>query len=346
MSSAPRKPNDAEAIEQSAADWVLRHDRGLTPDEQDSFSHWLAVDARHGIAFANQKRGWEALDRLASLHSTMRSDVPDPDLFTPPRPVHRRFAWLPSLMLAAAAAVAIGFVVWPRGGAADFAAVSPNIPAPLEDRVLPDGSQIALNRGAVVTEHFIPGERRVRLERGEAHFSVAHDATRPFVVEAGGVAVRAVGTAFNVRLGEEAVAVLVTEGKVRVADTAKGESLLASSTTGEPPLLGAGQQAVVPFQPNAAAQVATLTADEVEQQLSWQRRLLDFTDAPLAKIVAEFNRHNPVRLSLADSTLGELRLSATFRSDNVEGFVRLMESDFDMHAEWRSDTQIVLRRAK
>ena len=64
----------------------------------------------------------------------------------------------------------------------------------------------------------------------------------------------------------------------------------------------------------------------------------------LAEIVAEFNRRNPVRLTLTDAKLAGQRLSATFRSDNVEGFVRLMESDFGMKAEWRADDEIVLTR--
>jgi ferric-dicitrate binding protein FerR (iron transport regulator) len=46
-----------------------------------------------------------------------------------------------------------------------------------------------------------------------------------------------------------------------------------------------------------------------------------------------------------DALLADMRLSATFRSDNVEGFVRLMESNFDLRAEWRG-SEIVLRQAK
>jgi len=53
-----------------------------------------------------------------------------------------------------------------------------------------------------------------------------------------------------------------------------------------------------------------------------------------------------VRLVLADDALRQLRLSATFRSDNVEGFVRLMESDFGMNVSWRDDDEIVLRQAR
>ena len=52
--------------------------------------------------------------------------------------------------------------------------------------------------------------------------------------------------------------------------------------------------------------------------------------------------HQSRSLTLAAPSLGELRLSATFRSDNVEGFVRLMVSDFGMRAEWRGDGEVTL----
>jgi ferric-dicitrate binding protein FerR (iron transport regulator) len=89
-------------------------------------------------------------------------------------------------------------------------------------------------------------------------------------------------------------------------------------------------------------EVTTLSHAEIEARLAWQPRLLDFTSAPLSEIVAEFNRRNPVRLTLGDASLACLRLSATFRSDNVEGFVRLMASDFGMRAERRGAAEITL----
>ena len=63
---------------------------------------------------------------------------------------------------------------------------------------LPDGSIVELNTSSTAAIAFSPAERRVRLTQGEGHFSVAKDAGRPFVVEARGLAVRAVGTMFNV----------------------------------------------------------------------------------------------------------------------------------------------------
>jgi transmembrane sensor len=115
---------------------------------------------------------------------------------------------------------------------------------------------------------------------------------------------------------------------------------------GQPPVLTAGKSVAVALAPSAVPQVVTVSEAEVAQRLAWQPRLLDFTDAPLADIVAAFNHHNPVKLSFGDETLRAMRLSAAFRSDNVEGFVRLMESDFGLHAEWRADHRIVLHRAK
>jgi transmembrane sensor len=81
---------------------------------------------------------------------------------------------------------------------------------------LPDGSVLQLNTDSVVETAYSPTERRVRLKKGEAFFSVAKNPQRPFWVDVGAVSVRAVGTAFNVRFRPEAVEVLVKEGKVSV----------------------------------------------------------------------------------------------------------------------------------
>jgi len=333
----------AATATRDAALWTLRCDRGLSASEQDELSQWLAGDPRHRDAFGEHRRGWDELDRLAGLQTSVQA-VPDPDLLAPARNRRlRRFVPI-ALGLAAAVVLGLGFLrsrAVPDSGPATAAAAL----ALIERRTLSDGSVLELNRGAVVTGRFTAQERRVALERGEAHFKVAHDAARPFMVEAGGVTVRAVGTAFTVQLDPTRVRVLVTEGKVRVDDSAKGQSLLGAAVDGEPPVLSAGQSAVVTLAPTAVSHIGKISATEIATQLAWQPRLLDFTDAPLAEIVGAFNRGNPVRLVLADAALGEMRLSATFRSDNVEGFVHLMESDFGLHAERTGDRQIVLRRA-
>ena len=245
------------------------------------------------------------------------------------------------------AAAAVAFVWWPLGptsadlrrSAAGVAAAVTRVTL-IEERVLDDGSVIRLNRGAVVAVEFSPGERRVRLERGEAAFDVVKDAARPFVVMSAGVTVHAVGTPFNVRLADHAVEVIVTEGRVAIAGGgAAGEAAL--------PTIVAGQRAVVPLATEVAPPaVSTLSADDLSRRLAWQPRILSFTDERLATILNEFNRHNPITLRLDEPALRELRLTARFRSDNVQGFLRILASDFGVRAEPGLGGEIVLRAAR
>ncbi len=352
-----------ESIRQQSAAWVLRRDRGLTATEQDAFSAWLAADPRHGEQLAKHRSHWNRLDQLAEWkpeHSTR----PNPDLLAPPLRFRlRRYAPV-SLALAAAAVVTIAVTTFVRAPDKKAQSSAPAIavraiPDSANQRVLEDGSIIELNQGAQISVEFTLGERRVRLDRGEAHFAVAKDAARPFIVSTRGVDVRAVGTAFNVRVDVAAVEVLVTEGRVQLnsAQAVAGASEVAESTASElfpetrPELLvaflDARQRAVVSLAAEAPPpQIATLTVGEIERVLAWQHRLLDFTAQPLNAIVAEFNRRNVVQLLLIDPELAGVRVSASIRSDNVEGFVRLLEAGFGARAERRGDGEILLRRAR
>ena len=341
MKPAPSDdPNPANV----AAAWVMRHDRGLSPAEQDEFLQWLAADPRHGEAITRYRRTWESFDRLAGLQASAQA-VPDPDLLAPrararPERTWRRWAWL-AVPLATAAALVLGLTnqIRPRAVTSGDDPFAAGQLTPIEERTLEDGSTIRLNRGANVQVAFSAGERRVRLERGEADFAVAKDPTRTFVVESGGISVRAVGTAFNVRLAEHAVEVIVTEGTVAVArGDAGGASVL--------PALSAGERAVVPRAASGAPVVSPLSKEELDRRLAWQPRLLGFTDESLPTILNEFNRHNPVVLRVADPALRELRLTARFRSDNIPGFLRLLASDFGVRAEPGAGGEIVLRATR
>ena len=332
MKRPPDEPRESERVEQESAAWVLRMDRGLTAPEQDEFSHWLAVDPRHGTCLARHRRNWERIDLLVKWRPE-HTARPNRDLLAP-RPLRRwpeRHPWLVALPLAAAAAVAVGIFMAHRAAPTPTLVMAGTNPvAAIEQHALEDGSIVELNQGAEIAVLYTRGERHVRLERGEAHFTVAKNPSRPFIVSAAGVDVRAVGTQFDVRLDPAAVDVLVTEGRVRV---------------GSIPLVVAGQQAVVSLQPGAAApRVEAVSAAQIDRLLLWRPQTLDFTGAPLSEIVAEFNRHNTAELIIADPALANTRISALLRSDNIDGFVRLLERGFDIQAE-RSGNTIILRKA-
>ena len=108
--------------------------------------------------------------------------------------------------------------------------------------MLDDGSVAELNRGAEIEVNYTVAERRVVLRRGEALFTVAKNPARPFVVRAGGVDVRAVGTAFNVKLAGPNLEVLVTEGTVHVSQQTPATSASAPTELTMLAALTAGQE--------------------------------------------------------------------------------------------------------
>ena len=85
---------------------------------------------------------------------------------------------------------------------------------------LADGTKVWLNAGSKITydNSFNSSNRRIQLV-GEGYFKVAKNAELPFVVEAGEVAVKAVGTAFNVKAypDENLLETTLVEGKVDVS---------------------------------------------------------------------------------------------------------------------------------
>jgi transmembrane sensor len=330
-----------DAIEAAAAEWLARRDRGLIAKEQDAYLQWLRETPLHGAALARLENSWAALDRLEKWRP-VHSLQPNPDLLAP----QRQSIWRWVAPLAAAAAVVVGAILWfPRP-------VEPSTPRQAiihfnsEKISLEDGSIAELNNGAKIKTDFTESERRVTLMCGEAHFTVAKNAKRPFIVSADKFFVRAVGTAFSVTMNRDAVSVLVTEGRVRLED-ASGVVDGQIINSRELSHLHAGQQGVVSTITATevpVVQVREVTTTEIQRSLSWQGMRLQFVDMPLADVVAEFNRYNLRQLVIGDVHTGAILVGGNFRADNVDAFVHLLSLSFGLSATPRGD-QIVLRLA-
>lgn len=322
--SPPRsQPPDDDDV----ARWLWRLDRGLTPGEQDQFFQWLAADPTHAEALQRCRAQWSRFNQLADWRPE-HSDRPNPDLLAPsPARPWRHLLW--PLALAAALVFASTIDLW-----------RPPPPAPAAEasltrhenrRILPDRSATRLNAGANLTVLYSPAERRVRLDQGEAFFTVVPDSTRPFVVEAGSIEVRALGTAFNVRLNGGRLDVIVTAGTVALAAPAPATSgsTPTPAARAEIAVLQANQRLNLSLAAGIpAAQVESIARREVQQRLSWQHGLMNFRDESLDSIVTELNRINATQVLLRDEALAATRFSGTIRSDNVAGFVRLLETAF------------------
>lgn len=356
---------ETRRTEEAAAQWTVRRDRGLSAAESIEFELWLAADPRHAHAMARAGGAWARLDRI--------SDELAQRVLAEGRRRRRRW-WIAAGSvgsLAAAAAVALVFFSagdGPSAGAAPRVAAPPVALQAAGPRllVLADGTEVRLNAGSGIVERFSAAERTVELTRGEAHFTVTKDPARPFVVSAGALRVRAIGTAFNVSRVEARTEVLVTEGRVALLAEGGGRSAAnggrpagvaavrvgEGGRPGELVELGVGERAVVTLPaPGAVVAapeivVARVDAAEMARALAWQENLLRLGGATLAEIAAEFERRTGHRVVLADPALAAVRLGGRFRADDAEGFAKLLAAMLDVEAERAADGAIVLRKKK
>ena len=324
-----RMEGDGRDTELAAVEWVVRHDAGLSPAEQAEFAQWRAASPGHDGAFALARQAWGAFDALRS----------------PAKAGGHTWRRRRSFRLAVLAGVAASLTLslWTAQKWTDARLThAPQVAAvpSVTERKLGDGSIAQLNRGAALEIEFTGGQRLVRLVRGEAHFTVAKDASRPFVVRAAGIDLRAVGTAFNVRLGSAAIDVIVTEGRVRVL------ARDGWADGGEDTVLNVGERAVLAVNDaGASVRIEPVSPEAIAEMRRWRPELLEFTSTPLGEVVAEFNRANAVQLVVADPELSRMPIVASIRSDNPEGFVRLLETSAGVKAQREGQT-LILRKAR
>jgi transmembrane sensor len=357
-------PGDlSDAVRHAAAEWKARMDAGLNPREQAELNTWLAAAPTHRGALARFDEVWQKFDRPFNAGAT------DQLLDELRRRRHHRRRRMLSIAAGAVTLFAIG-ALWQHAGHPSLAELSGFATHPAiassavlhvpKREALSDGSVVELRDGARFAVEFTPAARRVRLLSGEAHFHVAKDAARPFIVTAGNVEARAVGTAFSVQVRPKTVAVLVTEGHVAVDQSSPATEAAAphAENAGSPePLavLGVGNNAVFEREgPSShAPEVTVIPPEEMERHLAWRAPRVEFTRTTLAEAVAVLNEYSAthhttarpsVRFLIAEHQLSDVRVSGRFQIDNTEAFVSVLKNGFRIEAEKRGDDQIVLRR--
>jgi transmembrane sensor len=180
-------------------------------------------------------------------------------------------------------------------------------------RTLNEGSMIELNTDSEIKVHLTDAQRSIYLLKGQAVFSVAHDENRPFVVFAGDRRVTALGTTFEVRLGEELAQVTLLEGKVKVDELHISDKPIETSQTKASVELLPGQRYV-----SNSAEKIKVEAKSIESELSWRQGRHIFVDEKISTIVEELNRYTERKIIISDPQIGELRTSANFKMGSTQ----------------------------
>jgi transmembrane sensor len=299
-------------IDEEAAQWTWRMDGEVTPAEQQAFDAWLRQDPRHRRAMDELSRVWQTLDGLAEAKRGEKIAT-----FTEqPTSAHQaatRRNWLIGAAAAAMVAVAVGLGFVLIGQRSETQTLATAVG---QERTvtLADGSIITLNTNSIVETVLTGRLRQIYLRKGEAHFQVAHDTSRPFLVHAGDAVVRAVGTEFEVRLlTDQHVDVTVNEGRVEVQ---AGPAQPATRRA-----LNAGQKLAT-----TDYSVKQVSPEQLSSQLAWREGAIVFDGEPLAEAIAEIQRYTDARIIISDGSTALLRVGGRFRTGDVQGFFAGLES--------------------
>lgn len=297
-----------DAILEQAAAWLTKVQEGISPADRALLQHWLQADPLHAAAMDLVHETWlksaAAARSVAARERSFRTST----LTRANAPERRRGVPLGLRWAAAAiACVLLGVFAFRsattevtyRTGRGETTSVE-----------LSDGSRLRLDAATTVLIHIGPLVRRAELINGEAEFDVAHEARRPFRVEAGGFRVRDIGTRFTVRNRAGTVRVIVLEGRVELRD-----AQTSGSTAAE---LGPGQQAV-----ESQGRLVISSAD-LQSALAWRDGRIVLDDVALADAVAEWRTRMPVEIAISDPSLARLRVTGTYRLTDLTAFLNAL----------------------
>jgi transmembrane sensor len=202
---------------------------------------------------------------------------------------------------------------------------------------LEDRSTIALDSRTKLQVRYSADARIVEISEGQAQFSVAEDAARPFKVIAGKHTIVALGTVFTVEYFGREMQVATLEGRVAV--------LLPSSAHEDrrsfADRIELARGEALRVQRDGSARV-TAKAD-LAATTAWRQGQIIFHDEPLGAAVRRLNRYSRVQITVKDPELAELSISGLFAAGDTRAFANALQSYLPVTASEPDSRTIELR---
>jgi transmembrane sensor len=360
-----RRPDYHDRIIDEATDWFGRlQDNEVSAEDRDAFAHWLCASPEHvreylalrslcsDVSELPLHRSVEdSLDAVRQIRAEnvvslpsaegMRLDdrsIPGAGARSVTPPSWSRIRSRSRAVRCAAAVASFAILVL---GVLWWAHQDPNLATyttfigEQKSFLLPDGSVVTLNAVSKLHIRYNERCRDVQLLSGEALFSVAKNARRPFRVLSGDSVIQAVGTRFDVYHRRADTIVTVVEGTVEIHKSTEGTAPGPSTTpedknesrkieardTSPPVRISRGQRARI-VAPDATINVSML---DPAVDTAWRERRLIFESRPLAEAVAEFNLYNATPIEIVDGALKKVQVSGAFYADDPNSFVLFLD---------------------
>lgn len=290
--------------------------------ERAQVESWKAASEKNAKYFEDSKKVWDASDLLLndkrfntdaswnklqnSIHNSGKSG----------KSKSRNFVW------AAAAGVAliitvVSLLMMNINGVGDVREITFASGMRTANDTLPDQSIVQLNRNSKINyANVFEGEiREVNLE-GEAFFQVQRNENQPFIIRAGKMEIKVLGTSFNVRAypGEDSVHVSVETGKV--------QCVAGSDTV----IITPGQYAVY----ESGSGKIRLGQEDDPNRSAYRNRIFSFNGTPLSTMVLQLNAAYGCNIILKNDGLKTCRFSSTkvFNNEPVDNIIEAIKLTF------------------
>ena len=307
-----------QQIEAAAIGWLIRLRDGRTEDWEE-FVRWLEASSAHAEIYEEVALADEVL-------GTLPKRVPrPPDLpAAQPPPVRKSRR---GLLASALAAVLIGVIGYNALSPGEELMTVRTAPGERRSLALRDGSRIDLN-GSTTLVIDLDEPRQARLTKGEALFTVVHDPSSPFGVEAGNAFIQDVGTVFNVIVGRDVVEVATAEGEV-IFNPGHERVRLPAGTS----LRKEGRRAVV-------------TRTDPTTVGGWREARLSYSFAPYSKIAADLSRNLGVPVRVHPSIAGRSFSGVIVLDRDQERLFRRVSALLDVEGRRSGDGWLLMSEAR
>lgn len=328
MTSSQEKQQDP--LVEEAIDWLLRlKDNPCDTEASRQFEAWCASSPAHARAWEKAVKVWQLMGEVLPVHAKVwagpavaaqahvsasqprrissghKTAQARRDGVRPTRGWKKRLA-------GGCAIAAVGLFAFIAGPDLLLRLEADHMTRTGESRVvqLDDGSTITLGADSAIAAHMEGPVRRITLLSGEALFDVAHDPNRPFEVDAGGVAVRVLGTVFDVRLSSTGTMVELARGAVSVtSDTGSSDTRL---TPGETALVN---------RRTGAVEMGQISPQDIA---TWREGRLFVNDAPIGAVVEQLQRYHPAWIRVMDSSLADERVTGLYDLSDPDRALRAL----------------------
>jgi transmembrane sensor len=294
-----------------AATWFARMRAPDAERDRTEFEHWRS-DPDNAEAYENAEEDWLLTAGVAPEHLAVHRARSSPAASS-----HARWALAAALLLAVS--LAAGWIWTGNRGAEPVVAHNAT-----GEILLEDGTRVMLMDSARVEPKFSTNERRIQLTGGRARFTVAHDASRPFLVEAAGTETIALGTVFEVDLTGKQPMIHLVQGSVEIRAAARPDKRLR---------LLPGQRAVVqndtPTLIEAPAKDGVLSMESPFAEAT-SANLLVADGLPLGAVIERANRVNVMKIGVTDPTISGRLVSGRFDVADAASLARKLAAALDL----------------